>query len=303
MIRCLPLRIAAAALTPLLVLQPKPAACAPTASPEMRMDHISIVKIGRGSPIVLIPGLGSPRATWDGVAPALAQHHTVYLVQINGFAGDAPGANLQPGILDGVVADLRTYLMREKTRAVPVVGHSLGGLVALMLAKAAPVHVSRLMIVDSLPYIGLLFSPDATVPMVEPQAKKMRDQMMANYGKPAYAAYAEAAAARLALKPESRAAVKTWTLASDPRVSGEALYEDMTTDVRPDLPKITVPITLIYPASADGHEKPKSETMYKSAYASAPHVTLVAVSDSAHFVMLDQPERFAALLGAFADGK
>ena len=90
-----------------------PAASAPTtrpASAEQRLAHISVVAMGSGSPIVLIPGLSSPRAVWDGIAPKLAASHRVYLVQLNGFAGDDPGANLQPGVLDGVVADLHTYL-------------------------------------------------------------------------------------------------------------------------------------------------------------------------------------------------
>lgn len=300
MIRHLPLRIAAAALAPLLILHPvagHAAAAAATAPAETRLPHISVVKQGHGDPVVLIPGLSSPRAVWDGVAPELARTHTVYRVQVNGFAGDAPGANLAPGVLDGVVADLDAYLTREKVAAAPIVGHSLGGLIALMMARAHPARVSRLMIVDSLPYIGLLFSPAATVPLVEPQARAMRDAIAATYGKPADPAMAERTANGLALKPESRALVKAWALAADPRVTAAALYEDMTTDLRPDLPRITAPITLVYPAPATGAAM--GAVLYKGAYATAPHVVLVPITDSAHFVMLDQPAAFRTALGTF----
>ncbi|GAA0327274.1 hypothetical protein GCM10009087_41910 [Sphingomonas oligophenolica] len=77
-----------------------PAAAAATA--PVQLEHISIAVTGSGSPVFLIPGLSSPRATWDGVAPELARTHWVYLVQVNGFGGDAPGAHPQPGILSGV---------------------------------------------------------------------------------------------------------------------------------------------------------------------------------------------------------
>ncbi|WP_375395432.1 alpha/beta fold hydrolase [uncultured Sphingomonas sp.] len=298
MIRHWPLRIAAGVLAPLLLLHPVPSHARAIALPEeTRLAHISVVKIGHGDPVVLIPGLSSPRYVWDGVAPDLARTHTVYLVQINGFAGDAPGANITPGLLEGIVADLDTYLAREKAGAVPVVGHSLGGLVALMTARAHPARVSRLMIVDSLPYIGLLFSPAATVPLVEPQAKTMRNAIAATYGKPADPDAAERTANSLALKPGSRAAVKAYAMAADPRVTAEALYEDMTTDLRPDLPRIAVPITLVYPAPAAGPDR--GETLYKGAYATAPHVVFVPIADSAHFVMLDQPAAFRAALDAF----
>jgi pimeloyl-ACP methyl ester carboxylesterase len=266
------------------------------------MDRISIEVTGKGSPIFLIPGLASPRATWDGVVPELAKGHTVYLVQINGFGGDAPGANLTPGILDGVVAELDGYIVKNNIKGAAVVGHSLGGLVGLMFAKAHPDRLSRLMVVDSLPFYGMLFGPTATVAMVEPQGKAMRDQIAATYGKPANPVSAEGVANQLALKPESRAKVKAWVMAADPRVSGEAMYEDLTTDLRPDMAAIRTPITLVYPWNASV-PKPAADAMYKGAYSAAPNMTYVDVGDSAHFVMLDQPAAFAAALTAFAEGK
>jgi pimeloyl-ACP methyl ester carboxylesterase len=301
-------RLIAAFAFPLLLLNANPAHAAMAAKPAptitMVMDHISIEVAGSGSPIYLIPGLSSPREVWEGVVPELAKNHTVYLVQVNGFGvGDRPGANLQPGILDGVVADLDRYIVMRNIKGAGVVGHSMGGLIGLMFAKAHPEHVSRLMVVDSLPFFGMLFGPTATVAMVEPQGKAMRDQMAAAYGKPADQAQAEATANRLALKPESRAKVKAWVMAADPRVSGEAMYEDLTTDLRGDLSAIKTPITLVYPWAETGPTKAMADPLYRGAYAAAPNVTYVDVGDSAHFVMLDQPAAFAAALKVFAEGK
>jgi pimeloyl-ACP methyl ester carboxylesterase len=261
------------------------------ASAEQRMDHISIVEMGKGSPVILIPGLSSPRAVWDGVTAELARKHRVILVQINGFAGDNPGANLTPGLLNGVVADLDAYIAKNKLSGAAVVGHSLGGLVGLMLVKAHPSDVGKLMVVDSLPYVGDIFLRGATVAMLEPQATSIRDHMLAAYGKPANAASTEATANSLALTPDARAKVKAWALAADLRVVGEALYEDMTTDLRPDVASLGVPITAIYPAAGDD--------LYHSAYGKASKVTYVPVADTGHFVMLDNPGAFAKALTAF----
>ncbi len=114
----------AAIATPLPAIA-KPAPTSAPAQPEVRMDHISIVIMGKGSPVVLVPGLASPRAVWDGVATDLAKTHRVYLVQVNGFGGDAPGTNLQPGLLDGIVADLSAALARDHVAPVRLVGHSM----------------------------------------------------------------------------------------------------------------------------------------------------------------------------------
>jgi pimeloyl-ACP methyl ester carboxylesterase len=298
-------RLIAAVALPLLLLNAFPAHAAPPPTPAAAapavetMDHISIEVTGTGSPIFLIPGLSSPRAVWDGVVPDLARTHRVYLVQVNGFGGDAPGANLKPGILDGIVADLDSYMTHDSIESAAIVGHSLGGLVGLMLAKAHPDRVSRLMVVDSLPFYGMVFGPAATVAMIEPRGKAMRDQMIAAYGKPADAAQAEAVANSLTLKPESRARVKAWAMAADPRVTGEAMYEDLTTDLRPDLATIKTPITLVYPWAA-AVPKERADMLYKGAYAAAPAMTYVDIGDSAHFIMLDQPAAFAAALTAFA---
>ena len=295
-------RLIAAIALPLLALNvahahaaPAPAAVAATA--EVRMDHISVVTMGKGSPVILIPGLSSPRAVWDGVAADLAKTHRVVLVQVNGFGGDDAGANLKPGVLDGVVADLDAYIAKNKLSGAAVIGHSMGGLVGLMLAKAHPGDVGKLMIVDSLPWFGMLFGPTATVAAVEPQARAMRDQMAASYGKPDPAG-AQAIAAKLALKLDSQARVTAWVGQADARVSAEAMYEDMVTDLRGDLAGIATPITMLYPSSA-GLPAAMADPFYKGAYAAAPHVTYVRVDESAHFIMLDQPEVFAKAVAGF----
>ena len=267
------------------------------AAAEQRVGHISIVEQGSGSPVVLIPGLSSPRAVWDGVAPALSRDHRVILVQVNGFGGDDTGANLSPGVLDGIVGDLHKYLAGHKLGPVKIVGHSMGGLVALQLARAHPQDALALMIVDALPYVGDIFLPNATVAQVEPQAKAMRDQMIASYGK-SDPAIAERTAAGMALTPAAQSKVASWIAKADPRVSGEAMYEDMTTDLRPDLASISTPITLVFPYST-AMPKERAEPFYHGEYAKAPHVTFVPVPDSGHFVMLDQPQAFAAALDAF----
>ncbi|WP_241659476.1 alpha/beta fold hydrolase [Sphingomonas glacialis] len=275
-------------------------------TPEVRLPHISIVTIGTGSPVILIPGLASPRAVWDGVAPALAAKHRVILVQVNGFGGDDPGANLQPGVLDGIVADLDGYIAAEKLQNALVVGHSMGGLVGLMLAKAHPSDLSRLMIVDSLPFFAVIMAPpgvDPTPAMVAPYAAKMRDGIVATYGKPLSDEMVAAQTRGLALKPSSVVTMSAWAKAADPRVTGEAMYEDLTTDLRPSLATIATPITMLYPWNAASLPKAKADAFYRKQYAAAPHIAFVDIAESAHMVMLDQPEAFKAAVVAFVEAK
>lgn len=295
--------IIAAALA--AIATPLPAVAAPASPPvakaeaEVRMDHISIVKLGSGSPVFLIPGLASPRAVWDGVAPELAKSHAIYLVQVNGFAGDEPGANLKPGILDGIVSDLAAFMTREKIGSAPVIGHSMGGLAGLMFAKAHSDKVDKLMIVDSLPFFAVLLArgeEEPTAASVEPVARMMRDRVAARYGKPVDVT---SDVAGLALKPESRARMAAWAAAADPRVTGQAMYEDMTTDLRPSLASIKTPLTVVVPWSSSAFGKDGTLAFYARQYSGAPNVAYVDIAEAGHFVMLDQPDSFGSAVAAF----
>jgi pimeloyl-ACP methyl ester carboxylesterase len=294
-----------------LLLPATPTQAAPTGAQvattaELRLPHLSIVTMGKGSPVILIPGLASPRAVWEDVAPELAKTHRVILVQVNGFGGDDPGANLQPGVLDGIVADLDGYIAREKVHGALVIGHSMGGLVGLMLARAHPGDLARLMIVDSLPYFAVLMAPpgiDPTPDMVAPQAAKMRDAIAASYGTVPSDAAVAAQTRGLAIKPSSIARMTAWTKAADPRVTAQAMYEDLTTDLRPVLGSITTPMTLLYPWNAARPTKAMADPFYRKQYAAAPHISYVDIGDSGHMVMLDQPEAFKAAVIAFVAEK
>lgn len=271
---------------------------AASASQE-RLPHISARAIGKGSPVVLIPGLSTPRAVWDGIAPTLARDHRVILVQVNGFAGDHPGANLQPGILDGIAADLHAYIAAHHLGRVRVIGHSMGGLAALKFAQSHPGEVERLMVVDALPFFAVLMDPSATVEAVKPTAEMMRARIAAAYGKPADPATVEANVRSLALKPESIVRMKQWAASADPRVTAQALYEDLTTDIRPQLSRIKTPVTIVVPWSESVFGEERTLAFYKRQYAALPNAAFVGIGDAGHFVMLDQPERFARAVSGF----
>jgi pimeloyl-ACP methyl ester carboxylesterase len=271
----------------------------PTSPAEERLAHISVTTLGRGDPVVLIPGLSTPRAVWDGIAPGLARDHKVILVQVNGFAGDDPGENLTPGVLDGISRDLHAYIASHRLGRVKLIGHSMGGLAALEFAHAYPDQVDRVGIVDALPFFAVLMDPAATIDAVRPTADMIRQKIASAYGKPADPATIEANVKSLALKPASIARMKEWAAAADPRVTAEALFEDLTTDVRPQLAAIATPVTIFVPWSNSGFGEERTLAFYKRQYATLPKVTFVSIPGAGHFVMLDQPQAFAAAVADF----
>ncbi len=250
-------------------------------------DRISVEVVGAGPDIVMIPGLASSRETWRHTAERLRGRYRVHLVQVAGFAGEPARANASGPVLDAVAADIDAYLA-SLPRPPIVMGHSLGGTVGLALAERHPEHMSRLLIVDSLPFYGVLVGgPTATPDSVRPIADGFRSQMRGRMPEPT----ARAMMGQMVTAPADVDRVVAWTLASDPAVVGGAMVEDMTLDLRPGLSAVKTPVTVLY-------ETP-IKAMIEAGYAPLAPKTLVEVADSKHFIMYDQPARFDAEVDAF----
>ena len=266
----------------------------------MMPTRFTVVDAGTvGKPdVVMIPGLASSRAVWDAEAAKLAPNYRLHLVQVNGFAGQAAGVNATGEILPGVVEELHGYIVANKMHPA-VVGHSLGGLLALMLAKAHTEDVSKMVIVDSLPFYSVLFEPAATVETVKPRAEMMKGQVV-GMPKEQFEMMAPMSAGQLVNDAEAKKTVTGWTLASDRAVFGEAMYEDMTTDLRADVAKIQTPTLMLYPYDATATaDVGKIDAVYQTAYKPMPHVKLVRIDGARHFIMYDQPRKMDEAVEAF----
>ncbi|MFG1711212.1 alpha/beta fold hydrolase [Nonomuraea sp. M3C6] len=91
---------------------------------------------GTGEPVVLLHGIGSNRQAWDAVVPLLTVEREVITVDLPGF-GESP--DLPDGLphdLPTVVAGLGAVFTELGLERPHVVGHSLGGLIALRLGQA-----------------------------------------------------------------------------------------------------------------------------------------------------------------------
>jgi pimeloyl-ACP methyl ester carboxylesterase len=242
--------------------------------------------------VILIPGLASSRDDYAAEAKLLSPTYRLHLIQIAGFSGEPAGPNASGPILAPVVAQLHEYIATNQLHPA-VIGHSLGGLLALMLAQAHPEDVSKLLIVDTLPFYGLVFNPHATVEMVAPQAKTMGDTMR-TMPPDQFAATSALTASMLVTDPAGLKIVQASSTSSDRTVFINAMLEDLATDLRPQLATIKTPATILYPYSAVQGPEAAVTALYTTAYATMPNVKLIKIDNSRHFIMFDQPAAFHA---------
>lgn len=252
---------------------------------------------GQGPDVIFIPGLGSSRDVWAAQADALAATHRLHLVQLNGFAGQPAGASAGP-VVQPVVDELAQYIEANHLDHPAVIGHSLGGFTGLTLARQHPDDVGRLMIVDSLPFFSGMFGPNITAANIEPRARAMRDQMAA-MDDASFAAQQTAGIGRLIKSDARRAEIVGWSVASDRATFAQAMYDVMTTDMRPEVANVQTPVTVVYAYDATMGPEAMIDGLYSGQYASAPHVSFVRIDGSYHFIMFDQPAAFQAAVADF----
>ena len=102
---------------------------------------------GEGPLLVLVHGITSSSASWEPVLPALAEHFTILAPDLLGHGqSDKPAGDYSLGSHACLVRDLMLTLGHERAT---IVGHSLGGGVAMQVAYQFPELVGRLVLVAS----------------------------------------------------------------------------------------------------------------------------------------------------------
>ena len=276
-----------------------PAAGKVAQRPAFASERLSVRTVGRGPDVVLIPGLSSSPDVWRSTVAAVPGYR-YHIVHVAGFAGKAAGANASGPVVEPVAAEIARYIREAGLKRPAVVGHSLGGAWAMMVAGRHPGLVSKVMVVDMMPFLGNMFGgPTATPDSVRPIAEQMRKGIASSTGE-ARRKQIEQTIAGMVRTEALRTDIVGHSLASDPGASAQAMYDLVTTDLRPDLAKIKVPLTVLYvtPAGAPVTDA-QMDQFYAMSYSGAPQAALKRIPDSYHFIMLDSPEAFRRELKAF----
>jgi pimeloyl-ACP methyl ester carboxylesterase len=260
-------------------------------------SRFSVEVRGQGPDVILIPGLGSSRDVWAAQVEALQGTHRLHLVQVAGFAGQPVGAPAGQ-VIDPLVEELARYIEANNIESPAIIGHSMGGLTGLMLARRHPESVGRVMIVDSLPFFSAMFGPQVTSAAVEPQARMMRDQISA-MDDTSFAAQQRMGVGRLVKTEARRQEVIDWSIASDRATFGQAMYEVMTTDMRSEVASVQTPLTIVYAYDPAMGPEAMIDGLYRGGFGPAANARFVRIDGAYHFIMFDQPAAFQAAVADF----
>jgi pimeloyl-ACP methyl ester carboxylesterase len=252
---------------------------------------------GAGEPLVLFHGLGASHLLWHRVAPLLAQSgRRVVAPDLPGF-GDSPPAG--PGFEFAEVTDALARALRNCAHEpFDLLGHSLGGAVALEFAVEHPELVRRLVLVAPVGF--------------SPRSRPIAD-VAGSLAGPALRVR-RIAGGPLSLSPAARRVLLWGAVAEPQRLArqdaqlilsssghatrlGPALSTVLRTDLRPLLSRLELPVGLIW----GERDRVVPIATLDAIRALRPDVVAATIPAAAHIPQLERPEEFVAALQRVLD--
>lgn len=249
-----------------------------------------VLKTGKGKQaIIFIPGFASSGEVWNETRATFEKDFTCYTLTMAGFAGVKP--QLNPSF-ENWKTEIANYIKDNKIEKPILIGHSMGGGLALAIAADYPDLIGKIVVVDALPCLAALSDPsfkskenNDCSPMVtqmtamnETQFYDMQKQTMP----------------RLLEDKSKLEMVVDWSVKSDRKTFGQMYCDFFNTDLRERISAIKCP-SLILLESYFINLKPVIEGQYKN----LKTVHFQYANKGLHFIMYDDKDWYLAQLNTF----
>lgn len=253
-----------------------------------------VKKSGKGKQsLILIPGLASSRDVWNETTAKFDKDFTCYTLTMAGFAGAKPDADASFKDWEKGIA---TYIKNNKIEKPVIIGHSMGGGLAMAIAADYPELVGKIVIVDTLPCLAALSNPNFTsrenndcspiinkfTAMTDEQFLQMQAQSIP----------------RLLADTSMQDTVIGWSMKSDRKTFAKMYCDFSNTDLRETLKNIQCP-SLVLLESYFALMKPAIEAQY----AHLKNATYQYSTKGLHFIMYDDKEWYFNQLNNFLSSK
>ena len=257
---------------------------------------------GQGRPVILIPGLASSGEVWQSTVARLCGPQSTrqcHVLTLAGFAGVAP---IDGDLLAQAERQLADYIVAQKLERPAIIGHSLGGFLALRLAIDHPRQTGRLVIVDALPALGATQMPSITPEQLQAMSRQMQTAMRAQDAATASASQRRSVAG-MATAPADVERIVGWGQRSDKDTVINAMGTLIATDLRQDVARIASPALVLgtWIAYKDFAPRAAIEQTFRSQYAQLPGARIEMADTARHFIMYDQPDWMFGRIEQFLD--
>lgn len=240
---------------------------------------------GKGQPVLLFPGFTSTGQVYSDIKMLLAEQYEVHSFTLAGFGGIAP---IEFPWLPQIKKGIERYIIQHQLENSIIIGHSLGGTLGLWLAADQPGMFSKIIVIDALPAMGALMFPDYDSENIVYDTP-YNTQLLA-MDESAFKKMAEQMAVSMSTNEEKHAQLVDWIVQTDRKTYVYGYTDLLKLDLRKELVKITIPVTIL--AATQPYGKEAAEYNYREQYRNLADYALHFADGAGHFIMFDAPEWF-----------
>ncbi|MFZ1975687.1 MAG: alpha/beta hydrolase [Candidatus Acidiferrales bacterium] len=243
---------------------------------------------GKGVPLILIPGITSPAITWGFVAERYALHFDTYILDVRGRGLSEAGPELDYG-LDACAQDVVAFVSALGLSDYVLVGHSMGGRIAIRAARNPSPKIQKIVLVD--PPVGGPGRRPYPIPFewLMNSLRAARKGASLEEMRPFVPSWQDDA---IRLRAE-------WLATCDVRaveIAYRGFHED---DIHSDLSQLKLPILLVV-AGKGGVIQPEDIAEFKTLL---PSIEVERVENAAHLIPWDDFEGFFRAQSKFFNRK
>ena len=258
---------------------------------------------GQGRPVLLIPGLMSDARTWATLRETFAAEYELHLINIKGF-GQTPSPldveAVKPGWLAQVSEELVKYIHNNDLENCALIGHSMGGFLAMNVALQHPMRVSSVVSVDGLPYFApiLTRNPNTQADDMHLYAQRALELYGGLQTREELASTVAQGIAVHATSQSNQQWIIDMNAQSDSSVVAVAVHDLLLWDLRKDLSELTQPLLVLGATGAmpDSMQE-QAASLYAQQLEQLPpgqNKVLKIHTSARHFLMLDDPDWLTA---------
>ena len=252
---------------------------------------LHIEKQGQGQAVLFLPGFTNPGSIWEETASNTIPGKTYYYVSYAGFNGLDP---IDTPWYDQLKEQLLRYVIDNDLKDLIIVGHSMGGNLAIDLAAELPNRIDKMILVDALPCMREVMMPQ--IPAESLSYHSPYNTQMLQMESTQFNTMAASMAVNMTYKVDKQKQIAEWIQKADRKTWVYGYTDLLKLDQRTILSKINCPTLIL---GADFPNRQQVEQNFYKQYQNLQNKKLVIAPNSKHFVFFDQPEWFGSQIQQF----
>ena len=252
---------------------------------------IYVEKVGEGQAILFLPGFTNPGSVWDETIKNLDGKFESHSISYAGFNGNNP---IEMPWYSTIKKELITYILDAQLENINIVGHSMGGTLAMDIAAELPDKVNRVLVVDGLPCMREVMMPGVSADQL--QYDSPYNNQMLNMSDEAFKQNARMMSKFMTAREDKVNTLVDWILEADRKTYVHGYTDLLKLDLRESLSSIDADLLVL---AAPFPDKNTVLATLENQFSNVENKVFVIAEESKHFIMFDQEKWFFEQVNTF----